>query len=433
MKKLIYSIRKSVVLMVTFLVTGLFFGCQPDPIEIQKHRKSDQAAISNNFVGGAASTEELQLDPIILKGTFPLTKAEYEIAIPHPLIWQADGNPRILMVYAHGYVDPGKPLSLPNDSFSDGMGGQIAIKDFLTGKGIAYAATSYRDNGLVVLDAIEDIKDLRGIIQSTFDAAGVLQPNRILLVGPSEGSLITVLTIEQNPDLFDGAIATCGPIGNFYEQLQYYGDAHVLFKYFFGPSVKGINLGSPKRISKHTMKAWVDNSLKEAIWETLLDDYENNDGNKIRQYLDVSNIPVDRTDPIAVITGILEVLRFPIMATNDASERLGGNPYNNLDRWYGSENDRKLNLTVERIKRSDWHIAEQTIKDHYETDGSLLTDLVTMHTEFDHVSLSKQLTDYGMKANSFLKGQIMLYGKYGHCNFTVEEIEIAIATLLSPI
>ena len=51
-----------------------------------------------------------------------------------------------LVVYAHGYVEPSAPVALPDDDV-----GGVSISDAVTGFGYAYATTSYRDNGLVVL------------------------------------------------------------------------------------------------------------------------------------------------------------------------------------------------------------------------------------------------------------------------------------------
>ena len=415
MKNHLYTIRKSIFLLIGLLVaSSLFIGCQQDPVDIENANLNS----SNNAVVQGVSFD----------GTLP-GGALYEIELPETWNYIPDGE-RVLLVYAHGYVDSGKPIVLPSDVISDGLGGFISIKEFILGINMSYASTSYRDNGLVVLDAIEDIKELKTTIEDFFNGSNNLAPNAIVLVGPSEGGLITVLTIEQNPGMFDAAIATCCPIGNFYEQLQYYGDAHVLFKYFFGPSIHGINLGSPKGVSKRTMKAWNDGSLKAAIIQELEDDYINNGGNKIMQFLNCANIPVDRSDPTAVVTAILELLRFPIMATNDAISRLEGSPYNNkndMKVYTGSENDRKLNLTVERIKRSDWEQAAQNVANFYETTGVLMTPLVTMHTEYDHISFYEHQTYYETKveANSpfpELLNPIQITGRYGHCNFTTSDI-----------
>jgi len=303
---------------------------------------------------------------------------------------------------------------------------------------IGYASTSYRANGLVVLDAVEDIKQLRAQIEVSFAMSEYLPPDAIVLAGVSEGGLITVLTIEQNPLLFTAAIATCCPIGNFYNQLHYYGDAHVLFKYFFGPSFNDINIGSPKGVSKSTMLAWEDGSLKMAIAEALQYDYMYNGGNNIRQFIACARIPireeVQALQPELTIQAILEVLRFPIMATNDAIERLGGNPYNNKyppTEYSGSDNDRKLNLTVERVFRKTWEQAQEEVA-KYETTGILLTPLVSLHTQYDHVSLIEQQAMYALKVGENpLFNAFPIEGRYGHCNFTIAEINEAIVQLIN--
>lgn len=418
MIRILYPIQKSIFLFFGLLLAILFIGCQQDPVEIDTvNLITDKNALAHN---------------IAVDGTLP-SGALYEIELP--IIWNApilDGQ-RVLLVYAHGYVDPGRPIALPIDEISNGVGGTVAIKDFIIGSNLGYASTSYRDNGLVVLDAVEDIKELRATIDAFFENPEVSPPDKVLLVGPSEGGLVTVLTIEQNPGMFDAAIATCCPIGNFYDQLQYYGDAHVLFKYFFGPTINGINLGSPKRVSKHTMNAWNDGSLREAIIATLQDDYLHNGGKKIMQFLNCANIPADRSNPVAVVSAILEVLRFPIMATNDAISRLDGSPYNNKNDktiYEGSDNDRKLNLTVERIKRSDWEQAAQNVADFYETTGFFTIPLVTLHNEFDHVSLYENQNLYAEKVSiPGLFFPIKSSQEYGHCNFTTSEILAAIELL----
>lgn len=421
MIKVLFPSQKPIFLLFGLLLASLFFvGCQQDPVELDAvYLTTDTNVLAQN---------------IAIDGQFS-SGALYEIELPSTWNYIPDGL-RVILVYAHGYVDPGRPIALPTDEISDGVGGTVAIKEFITGANLGYAATSYRDNGLVVLDAVEDIKDLRAEIDDSLENLDLLPPDKVLLVGPSEGGLVTVLTIEQNPGMFDAAIATCCPIGSFYDQLQYYGDAHVLFKYFFGPAINGINLGSPKRVSKHTMNAWNDGSLQTAIIETLQDDYVNNGGNKIRQFLNCANIPANTSDPVAVVSAILEVLRFPIMATNDAIARLDGSPYNNKNDktiYEGSDNDRKLNLTVERIKRSDWEQAAQNVADFYETTGNLLTPLITLHNVNDHVSLFENQTLYAEKALATgLFFPRVSDQQYGHCNFTIFEIQAVINALLQP-
>ena len=381
--------------------------------------------------------------------------ALYEISLPDS--WNEDWSSRILVVYAHGYVDPGQPIALPTDVIPDGMGSWIQIKKLINEIHLGYASTSYRDNGLVVLDAVEDIKELKIEIEKFFEDnhEDFDPPNAYVLVGPSEGGLITVLTMEGNPGLFQGAISTCAPIGNFYQQLQYYGDAHVLFKYFFGPTIKGINLGSPKKMSKHTMNAWIDGSLQAAIWEELEEGYYSIDvGYKINKFLKYAKIPIPyEFGPDLVIPAILQVLRFPIMATNDAIARLEGNPYNNkyvevegvwgprIYHYDGADplEERKLNLTIERIMRSDWEQAAQNVAEFYETTGAFYAPLVTMHTKYDNVTPQWQQEAYDVKVQAHfplpppydLNGfyDKILVDAFGHCNFDQANIGFALEKL----
>ena len=64
-------------------------------------------------------------------------------------------EPRCLIVYAHGMVDPTpyEPVKLPEDS----IGGDSVI-DIVTGMYMGYAATSYRDNGVITSYSIHYTK-----------------------------------------------------------------------------------------------------------------------------------------------------------------------------------------------------------------------------------------------------------------------------------
>lgn len=380
MKPVNRFIRKFRFIIIGIFTIGILFGCQENLIEEE----------NSNWNKEKNGTIEI----VPMNGTLS-SGALYEIVLPEA--WNSIPQ-RILAVYAHGYRDADLPLILPNDEV-----GGVNIKDLILSQNLGYASTSYRENGLVVPEGVNDIVLLRETITGFFVTNPTyIPPDAIILVGPSEGGLITVLTIEQHPDLFQGAIATCCPIGNFYKQLQYYGDCHVLFKYFFGHEINNINLGSPKHVSQNTINAWNSGELPNAIVDVLTNDYLNNGGNKVMQFLSCTNIPADLSNPEAVIRTIVEVMRFPIKATNDAIQRLGGNPYNNKfpKRIYsGSDNDRKLNLTVERIMRSDWEDAVENVNDYFETTGNLQTPLVTMHTEFDPISFYSHETDYIAKVN----------------------------------
>ena len=111
-----------------------------------------------------------------------------------------------LVLFAHGYVEASQPLALPDDEV-----GGVNVANAVTSLGYAYATTSYRANGLVALDAVDDIAQLVEAVRARVRP----DPDRTLLVGFSEGGLVAALAIERHPELIDGSLAACGPIGDF--------------------------------------------------------------------------------------------------------------------------------------------------------------------------------------------------------------------------
>jgi pimeloyl-ACP methyl ester carboxylesterase len=348
---------------------------------------------------------------------------EWLISMPDTLIWNnpALPVPRVMVFYAHGMVDPVpyKDIELPSDS----IGGN-AIEEIVTDMlKMGYATTSYRDNGLIVLDAVKDIQQLTVVVNEFFrNNEDYLPPDVLLLAGPSEGGQVTVKTIEKYPELFDGAISICGPIGSFYDQLQYNGDFHVLFNYFFGAELAalGINIGNPQDgVDPQVMNAWTNNALQGIILGIMATYPE-----RVYQLINCANVPVDTSDPVAVGTAVLELLRFNIMLTNDVKEKMRGVPYNNMGKVYvGSFNDELLNDLVQRIADPSFTRAKNFVK-QYETSGKIHVPLVTIHTTGDHVTPFFHQEDYASKifpVCSDLLYQINVTA-YGHC--TINELHI---------
>ena len=277
MKKLLSTGKTSFIIVLVTIIIASFYSCQEDVF-------TEDEVVQNELKNGTTVTPE---------GTLP-GGALYEIVLPLPVEQWNVLPVKNLIVYAHGYVDFNDPVALPSDEV-----GGMPIKDLVLGLGTGYASTSYHRNGLVIKDAIDDLKELRETIDDFFETPGLLPPDFIYLVGPSEGALITALYIEKYPSDYNGAIALCGPIGNFYRQLQYFGDALLLFKYFFFesfefPPLSGnmVNLGTPAFIPPETIAAWKmdigDLSgltyLQAKIVEALYADLNLNQGKNIIQF-----------------------------------------------------------------------------------------------------------------------------------------------------
>ncbi|HSQ28632.1 MAG TPA: hypothetical protein VLN49_02215 [Gemmatimonadaceae bacterium] len=308
-----------------------------------------------------------------------------------------------LVVWAHGYVSPFEPLHLPDDKVEG-----TPISDIVLNLHFAYATTSYRSNGLAAVDGSRDVEDLLALFRTMIGT-----PARAYLVGASEGSLSSILALERPSTKFDGGLAVCGPIGYFRGQVDYFGDFRVLFDYFF----PGVLPASPIDIPQDLIAHWEDIYAPKVIQAITLNP------SATQQLLQVSHAPIDPNDPTTVGTTVLGILWYNVFATNEAKQRLGGNPYDNRRRLYfGSTNDFLLNLNVERFSATPTALAHLAA---FETSGRLQQPVVSLHTTGDPIIPFWQQSLYQVKwllaphEASFVGFPV---ARYGHCSFTESEV-----------
>jgi len=320
--------------------------------------------------------------------------------------WNSD-----LVIWAHGYIAYNEPLNFQHLTF-DG----IYLPDLVQRLGFAFATTSYRTNGLAILEGADDIREL---VAAFTDVAGD-SPRHTYMTGASEGGLITTLLVEQSPELFSGGLACCGPIGDFEKQISYMGDFRVLFDYFF----PGIIPSSPISIPQEVIDDW------EAVYVPAITDELADTPGAFLQLIRTSKAPMDRVNLDEAIEPAVDLLWYNIFGTNDAASKLDGNPYGNRGHWYwGSENDLKLNLSVQRF------IADPAALDelaNYQTTGNMTIPLVTIHTVGDEIVPFWHELIYSEKVNTKGKGsvtQIPVF-RHGHCNFTAGEVLAAFGLLI---
>jgi pimeloyl-ACP methyl ester carboxylesterase len=339
--------------------------------------------------------------------------ATYRICMPPEGEWNGD-----LVIWAHGYVDVTKPVGIPEDQMTIN---DIAIADIVTGLGYGFAATGYSVNGLAVPQGLADVVDLVDIF-AQFKG----EPNRVYIVGASEGGLITALAIERYPDGFDGGCALCGPIGSFPAQISHYGDFRVLFDVYY----PGLMPGDPMEIPQDLIENW------ESHWENVVKPTIFAPGNLARtaQLAEVAKTPHDPNAYFASLEiSIHDALWYNVFATNDAVEKLGGRPYGNMLRYYsGSSNDPALNAAVQRYAADP--AALQAMAADYTTTGILTRPLVTLHTLQDQQVPYWHETLYTLKVqasgSSALRVNIPV-NRYEHCNFTPAEAVLAFAVMVN--
>ncbi|HEU4326184.1 MAG TPA: DUF6351 family protein [Roseiflexaceae bacterium] len=320
--------------------------------------------------------------------------------------WNGD-----LVIFAHGYIAFNQPLDFQHLVTPDGT----SVPDLIQGLGFAFATTSYRRNGLAILEGADDVRELAHSFRATH---GV--PRHTYLTGVSEGGIITALLAEQSPELFDGGLSGCGPIGNFRQQLNYYGDMRVLFDYFF----PGVLPGSVTSIPAETIANW------DAVYLPRIKAAIAANPSKARQLAITARALVNPDSPTEVETAITRLLWYNVFATNDGIQQLGGNPYDNSARVYiGSSNDLLLNARVKRYRADP---AALQIVQRYETTGRLSIPLVTLHTTGDELIPFWHQAAYVAKVSTTGDGSLVPIPipRFGHCNFTSTELIGGFAALV---
>ena len=337
----------------------------------------------------------------------------YRICMPAP----ADYNGS-LVIWAHGFQHAGTPVEIPED--------QLCIADFclpeiINGLGFGFATNSYSKTGLAIAAGKDDIVDLVSIY-----AAQKGQPQRVYLVGASEGGIITALALEKHPDVFSAGVAACGPIGSFPMQINYFGDARATFEYFF----PGVIPGGAFSPSPALTAVW------EAYYEVIVKPIVMAPANRTRlnEWARVARLPFDASNYLETVqVSVKDVLHYSVVNMKDASETLGGFPFGNATRLYtGSANDLLLNLLVPRIAAAPAALAEMAAS--YETTGVLQRPLVTLHTLRDQQIPYWHEQLYALKtlaSGAFLTRHVNIpVDRFEHCNFTPDEVLTAFAVML---
>lgn len=323
-----------------------------------------------------------------------------------PLAWNGT-----LVVVVHGYVVPQRPLELPALDFN----GLNAARVFLN-LGFAFATSSFHKNGYAVEQGGADINAL--VLHFN---ANVGQARNVLVVGASEGGLITAMLVERHPELYAGGLAFCGPLGGANLEIQYLGDFRAVFDHYF-PQVFDFGVvGVP-----------ADAYLNYDGYAALVRDALNADPEGREALFRVTGAARDPARPAeSAVESALDVLRYNVFGFNDLFEVAGGNPYGNLDRVYaGSDDDVALNRGVERVVALP--MARAYLDAYYQPIGELARPLVTLHTRLDpdvpfehHLRYLETVRAAG-RADRLTAVAV---DRYGHCAFRTGEILGAFALL----
>ena len=356
-----------------------------------------------SFVPGTCAPDEVQGSGAI-----------YRICMPSAELYNGD-----LVVWAHGYVPFNEPLEIPEDNLCGSLNDtSVCLNDLANILGFGFITTSYATNGLAIVPGVDDVVDLVRIFSELHGS-----PRRVYLVGASEGGIVTALAVERHPEAFDGGLSLCGPVGDFLLTTSYFGDFRVVFDYFFPDLMPG----SATEIPESLVSGW-DGHWQSVVRPAMVDRANRR---RIMQLLRVTGAPWVRGDYDTVLRTIHDGLWYSVFATDDAVSKLGGQPFDNVDRQYrGSSDDDELNLRVQRVAAAPEAIA--TVDRLYQTTGLLSRPLITMHTDKDQQIPYEHETIYRQKVlDSGSEGlhRNFKIRRYGHCSFDVVEALLAFAVL----
>ncbi|MEZ4864181.1 MAG: prolyl oligopeptidase family serine peptidase [Caldilineaceae bacterium] len=337
--------------------------------------------------------------------------ATYRICMP--TTWNND-----LIVYAHGYVAPNRPIGIPEDQMA--LPGGLSVDQIATSLGYGFTTSGYRTNGLAIQAGMADLIDVVSIFTAQKGA-----PNRVLLVGVSEGGAITALALEKHPDIFAGGLAMCGPYGSFQQQITHFGDFRVLFDYFFPQLLPASAVNIPAELLDSWETSYYTNTVQPALLNPANHD-------NLDQLLATSGAAIDTADSSTQEKTAKDLLWYNVFATNDAKAKLGGQPFANQQTSYaGSADDTQLNQDVARFVADQ--AAIDAIAADYETSGHLSRPLVTLHTTGDPIVPYAQAVAYRGKtiaADNMALHEFMTVQGYGHCQFSTVDVLLAFNKLV---
>jgi len=119
--------------------------------------------------------------------TGTLGQASFMLALP-------GGEPAGLFVYNHGYRTRSQRLSAEFDPTAEPFASALA-------KGFIVAASSYRRNGWIVCDAVDDVQTLIAYVSERYGPF-----ERVFVAGESMGGAVALRMLEGEPGRYAGAL-----------------------------------------------------------------------------------------------------------------------------------------------------------------------------------------------------------------------------------
>jgi pimeloyl-ACP methyl ester carboxylesterase len=329
-------------------------------------------------------------NPKISVETGLLENAPYRIDMPEK--WNG-----VLLVYYHGYSET--PVTF-DKAKPDAMGSGFAAA------GYEVIQSGYSVTGFAVEHAVPETEALR---EYAIRKNG--KPKESYVLGHSMGGQLTMLTIEQYPSRYDGALPLCGLIEPTNWLVGNGGALRAAFDFYYPGILPGpINIPASE-------------PLDEALVKKVLAALPNNPKG-LQELMALTRLKTH--DDLA------DGLVFSTFIERDFEQKLGQSILDNHNFIYaGGPDDNALNDGVKRYTATD--AALSYLKTWYTPTGILLKPTLAVHTTYDPIIpadtvrlYAEQVQRAGSSANF-----VQQYVKHdGHCHITGPETATALEELI---
>jgi hypothetical protein len=375
------------------------------------------AALSALLLAAAAS-------PATFEGEH--SGANYKIIVPDT------GWNGTLVVLAHGYRDKADhPGEVDNRSAMDA--GFTAIANGLAAQGYAVAATSYRDNGWAVKEAIHDLTVLRGLFNEL-----VGQPETALLAGFSLGSLPTAELAEKAGGLFDGYLPACGVLAGAPRAWDMGSAGLLAYKLIFGmPASWGTPADADDDVDFETevfptLLTQILGATDYGKWEFI-------------RLISGARGPAVPLPPVLYPSWLFTNFFFGTEARGEAERRAGGPYVQNVTHNYvltASEqaylatlgfNASPVLAAMNASTRFSGERSARNYMSHYATyTGDLRDPVFTLHTKWDTLVPWPHESAYAETVAAAGESDLLVQAStngLGHCNLTPTQIGASVFLL----
>ncbi|MDX1936595.1 MAG: hypothetical protein SFU21_05745 [Flavihumibacter sp.] len=322
--------------------------------------------------------------------------AAYKILFPQN--WKGK-----LVMYAHGYEFMGsQPRQSASPMFNESM------KPFLE-RGFAVAASDYAFQGFALPQGVDDTEALRKYFYKKYG-----KPDSVFMAGHSMGGGITLATIENFGQYYNGGLPLCPLSSRPYLQCRKEFDMYATFNGLFPgivPSLKEIfDLSKAKPAISFRDMGPKAGAIRTAI---LQQDSVLAVAFAKRFDLKLDDLPFS--------------LFFNENVLRDIAQKAGGNPFDNTNTLYSGFPDNWLiNQKAERLPAT---ANPNTLFGKYDRNGMIKKPVVLMHTVYDQLIPAtygvvnfENMVHYQNK-DAFLT--VKYTNGQGHCQFTPQQTAIA--------